>query len=237
MSHFNDQSRGNYRNYYLRRRANHTDLAPDRDERLDLLANDDHGNDIFKNKVVLDVGCNSGAVSTEIGESRHRALKSAARLKYLNLAQLHHARRVIGVDIDVDLIQACSGTVQQAYSIQKPLSGKPVVTTELEKRKKRRKLTSDQVEADPSIETAARYFPACFPALYDIIPINPRSESSTSSSGAGTSTSTETDRKRKGTSPQSHNMVAFPQNLVFYAADWAEEEIETDTEQYDVILA
>ena len=68
MSHFHDQSRGNYRNYYLRRRANHTDLAPDRDERLDLLTKNEHGDQLFKNKIVLDVGCNSGAVSTEIGK-------------------------------------------------------------------------------------------------------------------------------------------------------------------------
>jgi cyclopropane fatty-acyl-phospholipid synthase-like methyltransferase len=64
MSHFTDQSRGNYRNYYLRRRADHTELAPDRDERIDLLLN---GSELFHDKVVLDVGCNSGAVSVEIG--------------------------------------------------------------------------------------------------------------------------------------------------------------------------
>lgn len=69
MSHFHDQSRGNYRNYYLRRRAGHTDLAPDRDERLDLLIKDDPTGAVFRDKVVLDVGCNSGAVSCEIGES------------------------------------------------------------------------------------------------------------------------------------------------------------------------
>jgi SAM-dependent methyltransferase len=79
MSQFSDQSRGNYRNYYLRRRAGHTDLAPDRDERLDLLLKDDHAQDLFQGKVVLDVGCNSGAVSQEIGELDF-ALKIETRL-------------------------------------------------------------------------------------------------------------------------------------------------------------
>ena len=72
MSHFSDQSRGNYRNYYLRRRAAHADLAPDRDERLDLLVRDLHAGNLFHGKVVLDIGCNSGAVSQEIGESAGR---------------------------------------------------------------------------------------------------------------------------------------------------------------------
>ena len=83
MSHFHDQSRGNYRNYYLRRRANHLDLAPDRDERLDLLSKDAHGVELFKDKIVLDVGCNSGAVSTEIGKLCHLEATRTRRLTHL----------------------------------------------------------------------------------------------------------------------------------------------------------
>jgi hypothetical protein len=164
-------------------------------------------------------------------------LACSVRLMRLTLAQLHQARRVVGVDIDVDLIQSCTTTVQQAYSIQKPSCERPEVATDKEKRKKRRKLTSGQEEADLTKKPELQYFPACFPALYDIIPINPQAESSTSPLTAGASTSTGTDRKRRGTSYEPDNIPSFPQNLVFYAANWAEEEIETDTAQYDVILA
>lgn len=155
----------------------------------------------------------------------------------LTLAQLHQPRRVVGVDIDVDLIQSCNSTVQQAYSIQKPSHDKPEVATNREKRKKRRKLTIGQEEEDTAKKFDPQYFPACFPALYDIIPINPKAESSSSSSTAGPSTTNGPDRKRRETSPSLGNIPSFPQNLVFYAANWAEEEIETDPAQYDVILA
>ena len=155
----------------------------------------------------------------------------------LTLAQLHQPRRVVGVDIDVDLIESCNSTVQQAYSIQKPTHDKAEVAMNGEKRKKRRKLTSGQEEEDPPRKPEPQYFPACFPALYDIIPINPKVESSTSSSTASPSSSTGTDRKRRETSPSLGDIPSFPQNLVFYAANWAEEEIETDPAQYDVILA
>ena len=142
------------------------------------------------------------------------------------------------MDIDVDLIQSCSTTVQQAYSIQKPCDGTPQVTTDKEKRKKRRKLTSGMKEADLTNKVEPQYFPACFPALYDTIPMNPKAEVPTLLPAAGPSTSTGRDRKRSGTSYDADNdNPSFPQNLVFYAANWAEEEIETDAAQYDVILA
>lgn len=65
MAHFQDLSRGNYRNYYKRRRGNNTSLSSDQDERIaELIAFDW---ELFKGKVVLDIGCNSGNVSTEIG--------------------------------------------------------------------------------------------------------------------------------------------------------------------------
>lgn len=72
MSHFTDQSRGNYRHYYAKRRKHNTHLPPDRDERLERLvtrsANGLAVPCLFENKVILDVGCNSGAVTTEIGQ-------------------------------------------------------------------------------------------------------------------------------------------------------------------------
>lgn len=64
MTYIKDQSHGNYRNYYTRRRA--TDEYPlplDQDERIQLL-----DTSLFRGKVVLDVGCNSGEVAVELGK-------------------------------------------------------------------------------------------------------------------------------------------------------------------------
>jgi 2-polyprenyl-3-methyl-5-hydroxy-6-metoxy-1,4-benzoquinol methylase len=64
MTYIKDQSRGNYRHYYTRRRA--TDQYPlplDQDERIHVL-----DPSLFRGKVVLDVGCNSGEVAVELGK-------------------------------------------------------------------------------------------------------------------------------------------------------------------------
>ncbi len=64
MSHGHGKSTapyGNYRGYYPRRRAK-TELPIDRDERLALLEEE-----WFRGATILDVGCNVGAVSVEIG--------------------------------------------------------------------------------------------------------------------------------------------------------------------------
>lgn len=64
MSYIKDQSHGNYRHYYARRRANDEYPLPlDQDERISLL-----DPSLFKGKVVLDVGCNSGDVAVELGK-------------------------------------------------------------------------------------------------------------------------------------------------------------------------
>ena len=64
MSYIKDQSHGNYRHYYARRRANDEYPLPlDQDERISLL-----DPSLFKGKVVLDVGCNSGEVAVELGK-------------------------------------------------------------------------------------------------------------------------------------------------------------------------
>ena len=46
-------------------------------------------------------------------------------------------------------------------------------------------------------------------------------------------------RKRSKSATESSDppITSFPRNLVFYAANWAEEQIETDADRYDVILA
>lgn len=73
---------GNFVGYYQRRRADLTGLDP----RLELLERD-----WFEGKKVLDVGCNSGLVTVEI-------------------AQRMGAARVVGVDIDEELIRLAKRT-------------------------------------------------------------------------------------------------------------------------------
>jgi len=72
---------GNYRNYYGYRYE-----EIDEDQRLGALAAR-LGDDLFRGLEVLDIGCNSGAVS-------------------LAVAQCYRARRVVGVDIDEGLVDA-----------------------------------------------------------------------------------------------------------------------------------
>jgi hypothetical protein len=146
---------------------------------------------------------------------------------------------VIGVDIDVDLIQQCGRTVQQAFSLQKPSKSQAEPPAE-RSRKKRKLLNGNRAgqAEEPVSEGQLHYFPACFPALYGSVPIAGTSQSAISE-GHGAAQEAEGGRKRSKGSKNSSEAPTqkFPRNLVFYAANWAEEEIETDANRYDVILA
>jgi len=83
---------GNYSRYYGYR---HADGVPgSSDTRLTALI-ERLGNDLFAGKEILDIGCNAGLVTLEI-------------------AQRYGARRVVGQDIDSDLIQAAKENVASA---------------------------------------------------------------------------------------------------------------------------
>lgn len=146
---------------------------------------------------------------------------------------------MIGVDIDVDLIQQCGRTVQQAFSLQKPSISQAEPSAE-KSRKKRKLLNGNRAgqAEEPVSEGQLHYFPACFPALYGSVPIAGTSQSAVSE-GHGAVQDAEGGRKRSKGSKNSSEAPTqkFPRNLVFYAANWAEEEIETDANRYDVILA
>ena len=143
------------------------------------------------------------------------------------------------MDIDVDLIQQCGRTVQQAFSLQKPSVSQTEPPAD-KSRKKRKLLNGDRAgqAEEPISEGQLHHFPACFPALYGSIPIAGTSQSAISE-GRGAAQEAEGSRKRFKGSKNSSEAPAqrFPRNLVFYAANWAEEEIETDASRYDVILA
>eukprot|EP00930_Biecheleria_cincta_P068839 TRINITY_DN56666_c0_g1_i1.p1 TRINITY_DN56666_c0_g1~~TRINITY_DN56666_c0_g1_i1.p1 ORF type:complete len:348 (+),score=69.64 TRINITY_DN56666_c0_g1_i1:114-1157(+) len=75
---------GNYSRYYGYRHAD--GVTGSSDTRLTALI-ERLGNDLFAGKEILDIGCNAGLVSLEVARS-------------------YGARRVVGQDIDLDLIQA-----------------------------------------------------------------------------------------------------------------------------------
>jgi SAM-dependent methyltransferase len=77
---------GNYRNYYSKRR---NDGSTESDVRLDLL---EKHSDLFKNKRVLDIGCNSGFIT-------------------INLAKRLQTESILGLDIDGYLIDRARSDV------------------------------------------------------------------------------------------------------------------------------
>ncbi|EIM87937.1 Bin3-domain-containing protein [Stereum hirsutum FP-91666 SS1] len=92
---------GNYHNYHRYQNK----LTTTSDTRLSLLPSS-----LFTNARVLDIGCNEGWVSCE-------------------LAQKWSARRVIGVDIDGDLVRKAWMRRRTIWSRQSPLSPATVLST------------------------------------------------------------------------------------------------------------
>jgi 7SK snRNA methylphosphate capping enzyme len=242
MSYLADQSHGNYRHYYVRRRANDQYPLPlEQDERLQLL-----DPQLFKGKVVLDIGCNSGEVSVEIGMGSFFRNQEFPLIDVFSssLAQQLQPSRVVGVDIDNALIDQCRATVEHAFSLQKPLdtlpsslnaaigdAGSAVEEPRRKKRKLKNGVAQDVQTAPTSIpEVDTHYFPAFFPQLFGPIEIqgatllaNPR----------------ETDGDQDQMSadvPKQKQPPPFPRNLEFHAADWTNTSIDTDNAGYDVIL-
>ena len=82
-----------------------------RDPRLALLPTP-----FFVGKTVLDVGCNEGWVTCEIGRSSARSPPTAHPL----LAHAWGARRVVGVDIDDTLVRAAWKHRRTLWSLQSP---------------------------------------------------------------------------------------------------------------------
>ncbi|KAJ9123333.1 hypothetical protein QFC22_001532 [Naganishia vaughanmartiniae] len=247
MAYIKDQSHGNYKHYYVRRRANEQYPLPlERDERLALF-----DRELFKGKRILDVGCNSGEVAVE-------------------LAQRYEALQVVGVDIDSALVDQCKATVEHAFSLQRPLpllldpstsdeySEPNASVTQEPSRKKRRlndgaRILQDHaaVEFEPSANADnADYFPAFFPSLFGTIDARAAklqaSIGNTKLPGSIKDTPDQTKKRRaqppttnggiEHTSADPKVYAAFPRNLVFYAADWPKTKIESDIDGYDVIL-
>ncbi|KAG8864100.1 hypothetical protein FRB96_006974 [Tulasnella sp. 330] len=186
---------GNYFGYYTKRPS----IS---DPRIALLPVD-----FFRDKTVLDVGCNEGWVSIEI-------------------AQRYGAGRVIGVDIDENLIRNAWKRRKIIWSLQNSeMIPNPDISTTIEDAShppmKRRKLKQEKDRAAPPvvIHTAkphmsleqAHYFPASLSFSFGTLPL-------------------PTFEKEDAT--------GFPHNVTFRTADWvASSGIPEDDDGYDVILA
>ncbi|KAG0707958.1 Bicoid-interacting protein 3-domain-containing protein [Suillus ampliporus] len=129
---------GNYHGYYSKRPFT-------RDPRLTLLPTE-----FFVGKRVLDVGCNEGWVTCEIGQFRG-------------------ARQVIGVDIDDTLIRAAWRRRRTVWSLQSPEGVN--ISEESCLPPKRQRLEGDTSTMDNSVHS---YFPASCEHSYGSLPIPDR---------------------------------------------------------------
>ncbi|KAF8582530.1 Bin3-domain-containing protein [Ramaria rubella] len=168
------------------------------DPRLALLPSD-----FFRNSVVLDIGCNEGWVTCEI-------------------AQQWGAKKVIGVDIDSELIRTAWRRRRTVWSLQEPdvhISEEPEEPEPLPPRKKRKRhhadhdVDTDNMDNAPPPRPRHSYFPQAMEHMFGSLPI----PSSTSL-------------------PGQHN-PKFPHNVSFHTADWVSNGLPSDAQLYDAVLA
>ncbi|RPD66748.1 Bin3-domain-containing protein [Lentinus tigrinus ALCF2SS1-6] len=192
----NPPTHGNYHGYYNKRPSTS-------DQRLALVPRG-----LFEGKRVLDVGCNEGIVTCEIGETLG-------------------AIRVIGVDIDDTLVRAAWKHRRSVWTQQGPPPPISSVHSTIETngtgsspsdRRKRRRISQSEPDvgdegAAPDMSAGpADYFPASFEHMFGPLPIP--------------------DVASHGNAADS-----FPHNVSFRTADWVNNEIPEDDEGYDVVVA
>ncbi|GAA6023147.1 hypothetical protein JCM10207_005742 [Rhodosporidiobolus poonsookiae] len=235
-----ESAQGNYKSYYLRRRAAGTGSslsAPD--PRLALVPPE-----WLKGKKVLDVGCNSGLVTIEI-------------------AQRFGAARVTGVDVDAELVKSAKGNVELAWSRQAPLPRLTEEASYLSNLSSRSRHASASRSGSPSrsrspspapppalpvapnsaspfahpsssLPPALAHFPLSLPRQFGYLP-HPYSLLTRYVEQAEVETQGVIRRGKRKVMPEEER--AFPENVSMRCADWVEEEIKEDREGYDVIVA
>ncbi|GAA5895428.1 hypothetical protein JCM6882_006247 [Rhodosporidiobolus microsporus] len=239
---------GNYKSYYLRRRAAVSSSlnagssssasidAPD--PRLALLPSD-----AFKGKKVLDVGCNSGLVTVEV-------------------AQRWGAGKVTGVDVDAELVRAAKGNADLAWSRQAPLDrlvaeASYLTSTSRSSRQPHSRsrsaspsrshsqsrasspnppppLSQSHDSPSPFFPPSLSHFPIALPRQYGYLPA-PRALLTRYVDQPEVETTGVLRKGKRKVMPLEEK--TFPENVRFRCADWVEEKVQEDEEGYDVIIA
>ncbi|GAA6021188.1 hypothetical protein JCM11491_001600 [Sporobolomyces phaffii] len=225
---------GNYLYYYERR---HSD--PDaRDARLSLVPSE-----WLRGKTVLDVGSNAGHVSIE-------------------LARDYAAAAVTAVDIDKDLTRKAKGNLDLAWSRQAPLKRLLDESDALSSARKRRSrspstaastssasvarlepLPTDRSLPSPFATRDPHYFPASLGRMFGYLPpprgllsyhVQPAAVPVPASSAVpGFKKGKKASNKREWPV----EVKAFPENVKLATADWVNDEVDSDREGYDVVIA
>ncbi|KAI0031679.1 Bicoid-interacting protein 3-domain-containing protein, partial [Vararia minispora EC-137] len=173
------------------------------DPRLSLLPSK-----LFQDGRILDIGCNEGWTSCEIGAAHTN----------LAPAQSRGARYVVGVDIDDALVRMAWKRRRTLWSLQEPAREPEVIDTgDARPKKKRRTIGETSCMASVQGTHSARkmdYFPASCVHMFGFLPIP-----------------TERDASHTALS------APFPHNVVFRCADWVNQPITDDSAGYNTILA
>lgn len=198
---------------------------------------------LFKDKDVLDIGCNVGHMTIAVGR----------RLQ---------PKTILGVDIDKNLIARARKNLslfQRNSAIQSPNIKSRVEKTNLcsnimeEKLSKRTRIhskTKDRIETNP-----IEYFPVSLPICLGSFPITNQNKESPWSSPSSNICSKISDTLSGGkhtmfreTSPMQHHLRTedptgmartFPENVYFRTSNYAitdESQMISDKQQYDLIL-
>ncbi|KAI5476739.1 hypothetical protein MNV49_007329 [Pseudohyphozyma bogoriensis] len=193
--------------YYNKRREN----PASQDPRLALL-----DREWLKGKKVLDVGCNAGLVTVEI-------------------AQRFGAAKVVGVDIDDNLVNQCRRTVELAWSRQEPLESVHFAAKSLQTRDRPPHERAPSPPPAPTEPPKGDYFPLAFPRMFGYLPTPPKDAVTTYQRVAEEDTKGVLREGKKRVMPT--EVVSFPENIKFRPADWPNETIYEDSKGYDVIIA
>lgn len=167
--------------------------------------------DIFKGARVLDVGCNEGWVTCEIGMHVTFIFRRICLTLTYSVNQIAHsweAREVVGVDIDDTLVRAAWKRRRAVWS-QRPSSlAQPEIRELSVGNDSGISFTHPGAARDEEL-VAEGSFPAAFEHMFGPLPIPPA------------------DAK---------TAYAFPHNVSFRAVDWVNDGAIEDRDGYDVVL-
>ncbi|GAA6049182.1 hypothetical protein JCM3770_003297 [Rhodotorula araucariae] len=207
---------GNYRGYYARRRQGESARPDAADDRVALIPPQ-----WVAGRRLLDVGCNAGAVTVE-------------------LAQRRGAAKVVGVDIDPELVRAARKHADLAWSRQSPLqrlvdeaahlAASPSSTVPLPA------LELDE-STSPFTAAAPAYFPASLARMFGFLPAPRTAPGLLTTLHPQAEVETQGVLRRGKRKVMPREVRAFPENVRFVCADWVNDEIADDRDGYDVIVA